>query len=80
MELTSEQIRAARAALGWSASDLAKASGLARGTVQKAEANFEGFRKSSALAIRVALEDAGIEFIDRDDGARGIFMRPSSVE
>ena len=68
------QIRGARNALGWSAVDLAKASGLSLRTVQtlEREAENEKARKSSWLAAKAALEDAGIEFIGSPDDAPGI--------
>lgn len=72
--LTPEQIRGARAALGWPASKLAEASGLSRRTVQKIEneAEFAEVRLSSLMAAKAALEAAGIEFIGAPDDAPGI--------
>jgi DNA-binding XRE family transcriptional regulator len=72
--VTPAQIRAARAALGWSAADLAKAAGLSLRTIQAIETNLglEKARKSSVLALRVSLEDAGIEFTGTPDDAPGI--------
>ena len=62
--ITGEQIRAARAALGWSALYLAKASQVARRTIVSIEA-CEGVPSSNAQTlykIRTALEAAGVEF------------------
>ena len=72
--LTPEQIRAARAALGWSASDLAKESGLSLRTIQALEnsEDLQSARKSSLLALRFALEAAGIEFIGSPEDRPGI--------
>ena len=62
-DLTPKHIRAARALLAWSQQDLAKKAGVATSTV----ADFErGQRKpvaNNALAIRNALETAGIHFL-----------------
>ena len=72
--LIPEQIRAARAALGWSAADLAKESGLSLRTIQALEnsENLETTRKSSLLALRFTLESAGIEFIGGPEDRPGI--------
>jgi hypothetical protein len=60
--------------LGWSARTLATASGLSLRTIQTIE-NSEGRkvgRKSSFLAVKAALEAAGIEFIGTPDEGPGI--------
>jgi transcriptional regulator with XRE-family HTH domain len=72
--ITSSQIRSARSALGWPASQLGVEAGLSLRTIQTAEAD-DGenqIRKSSLLAIQAALESAGIEFIGTPDDAPGI--------
>lgn len=62
-DLTAKHVRAARALLAWSQQDLAKAAHVATSTV----ADFERGRRTpvanNALAIRVALEEAGICFL-----------------
>lgn len=63
--LSSAQIRAARALLRWSASDLSQASGVGTATLQRMEV-MEGVPSGQVrtlLAIKEALEAAGIEFI-----------------
>ena len=80
--LTGSQIRAARHALQWTLADLEQKSGVNRRTIIRLE-SVDGLPSANTrtlLKISKALEDAGIEFIERDDGARGIFMRPSSEE
>jgi hypothetical protein len=75
--LTSAQIRAARALLRWSAVDLAEASSVAANTIRRAEV-FEGpttLTTANDLAIRRALEQAGVEFIDQNGGGPGVRMR-----
>ena len=74
--LIPEQIRAARAALGWSASELAKESGLSLRTIQTLENsdNSKNLRKSSLLALRFALESAGIEFTGTPEDLPGVRM------
>lgn len=77
--LTGLQIRIARAALRWSAQDLAERSGLALKTIQRLE-TFDGIPASHTVTvatIRSALEAAGIEFIGGPDDAPGIRIHPN---
>ena len=66
--LTSAQIRAARALLRWSAVDLARASAVGVNTVRRAELAEAKTSLTAAneLAIRRALEEAGVEFTNGD--------------
>jgi hypothetical protein len=75
--LTGAQIRAARALLRWSAVDLAQASSVAANTIRRAEVA-EGpttLTTPNDLAIRRALEGAGVEFIDQNGGGPGVRLR-----
>ena len=75
--LTGSQIRAARALLKWSAQDLARKSALGVNTVRRAEA-VEGetsLTTANDLAVRRALEDAGVEFIEENGGGPGVRLR-----
>ena len=56
-----------RAALGLKVRELAEASGVNFNTISRIERGADA-RVSSLDAIRRALEDAGIEFIDAADG------------
>lgn len=72
--ITAEQIRAGRAAVGWSAEQLAKAAGIVRRTVVAIE-GAKGVPSSNAqtlLKIQAALEAEGIEFIGSPDDRPGI--------
>ena len=63
--LSSAQIRAARALLRWSASDLSQASSVGTATLQRMEV-MEGVPSGQVrtlLAIKEALEAAGVEFV-----------------
>jgi len=76
--MTPEQLRMARAALNWSADDLAARAGVAVNTVRRIEkghgALFETMEK-----LRRALEDGGVEFIAENGGGPGVRMkRPSA--
>ena len=66
--LSSAQIRAARALLRWSAVDLARHSSLGVNTIRRAEVAEDGTSLTVAneLAIRRALEAAGVEFTNGD--------------
>ena len=70
------QIRAARALIGWSQTDVATAAGLSVPTVKRAEAD-EGIRVSedAMLAIANALKKAGVEFIAENGGGPGVRLR-----
>ena len=75
--LISSQIRAARALLRWSAEDLAKRSALGVTTIRRAELTEDAtsLTSSNDLAIRHALESAGVEFIDANGGGPGVRLR-----
>src|SRR3954469_17337099 len=68
--LTSAQLRAARALIRWSAEDLARASAVGTTTIRRAELTESETSLTAAndLAIRRALEAAGVEFIDENGG------------
>ena len=70
------QIRAARALVGWSQTDVANAAGLSVPTVKRAEAD-GGVQVSedAILAIANALKKAGVEFIDENGGGPGVRLR-----
>lgn len=66
--ITGRHIRAARALLGWAQLDLAKKAKVALGTIRRME-SFDGpvgARTETLGRIVVALEKAGIEFLNGD--------------
>ena len=71
-----EQLRAARALLGWSQTQLAERAGLSLPTVKRVETE-SGPRVSDAAryALQRALESGGIEFIDENGGGPGVRLR-----
>jgi hypothetical protein len=75
--LSSAQIRAARALLRWSARDLARESALGVNTIRRAEVAEDAIALTAAndLAIRRALEAAGIEFINENGGGPGVRLQ-----
>jgi predicted transcriptional regulator len=75
--ITIRQIKAARALLGWSQSDLARESGISEPTVARLEsATGElGGRAQTGKRIVEALQQAGIQFICENGGGAGVRLR-----
>jgi predicted transcriptional regulator len=77
--LTTRQIKAARALLGWSQGDLAHHSSISEPTIARLE-SIDGQiagRPKTSEKIRGALEKAGIQFIDENGGGPGVRLRKS---
>jgi transcriptional regulator with XRE-family HTH domain len=73
--LTPDQIRAARALLGWKQSDLASASGVSTVAVKNIEAGRSDARGSTLAKLEKAFNEAGVILLepgDRRDGGRGV--------
>ena len=72
--LISPQIRAARSLLRWTAEDLARASSVGVATIRRAELRDRetSLTPANELAIRRALETAGVEFLDENGGGAGV--------
>jgi len=77
--LTSSQIRAARSLIKWTAEDLARQSSVSLRTIRRAELADQDTSMTTAneLAVRRALEAAGVEFIDENGGGPGVLLRKS---
>jgi len=75
--LTSDQLRAARALLRWSAEQLSRQSSVSLRTIRRAELAEQQTAMTTAnnLAVRRALEHAGVEFIDENGGGPGVRLR-----
>jgi ribosome-binding protein aMBF1 (putative translation factor) len=80
--LNAAQIRAARALLRWSAQDLAQHSALGVTTIRRAELTeaATSMTVSNDLAVRRALEAAGVEFIDENGGGAGVRLRKPNTK
>jgi transcriptional regulator with XRE-family HTH domain len=79
--LHAEQIRAARALLGWRQDDLAKAANVAPATIyrlEKGEGPLMGY-VSTLMRIQSAFENAGVRFLDNDAGG-GIGVRRAALK
>lgn len=73
---TPYQLRAARALRGLSQADVASAAGVSTMTVKRAEGSGKPAASDEAVgAIRRALEEAGVEFIDENGGGAGVRLR-----
>src|SRR5262249_10112919 len=75
--LTSDQLRAARALLRGSVEDLSRRSSVSLRTIRRAEVAEQCTTMTTPnnSAIRRALEDAGVEFIDENGGGPGVRLR-----
>jgi hypothetical protein len=75
--ISSDQIRAGRALIRWSAADLAREAKLGLATIRRAEVaeGATSMTVANELAVRRALEAAGIEFIDENGGGAGVRLR-----
>jgi predicted transcriptional regulator len=75
--VTTRQIKAARALLGWSQADLARNSGVSEPTIARLEAadGDLGGRKNTGQKIRDAIEAAGIQFFEENGGGEGARLR-----
>ena len=74
--MTGNQLRAARALIGWTQAQVADRANLSVPTVKRAEGAGALNASDRALtAIRAALEEAGVEFIAENGGGAGVRLR-----
>lgn len=75
--ITSAQIRAARALIRWTAEDLAKEAALGVATIRRAELADGPLQMtaSNLAAVRRTFEAAGVEFIPENGGGAGVRLR-----
>jgi transcriptional regulator with XRE-family HTH domain len=79
-DFSTEQIKAARMLLGWDQSQLAMAAGVGIATVKRIETG-KGIVQSTARItdkIRMALQDAGIEFLGSPSDMPGVRLTKGS--
>ena len=75
--ISTEQIRAARALLRWTAQNLADVSGVGVATIRRIEL-MDGVPSGQVRtieALRAALEDAGVEFIGSPKDRPGVRLK-----
>ncbi|WP_202923955.1 helix-turn-helix transcriptional regulator [Rhodovulum sulfidophilum] len=74
--MTGNQLRAARALLGWSQAQVAEASGLSIPTIKRAEGSGNLTASADAIdRIKKALEASGVVFISPNGGGAGVRLR-----
>ena len=76
--VNAQQVRAARAWLGWSQGDLAARSGVGEATIARFELGSTMPYGSTLRNIQRALEDVGIEFLFERGVAVGLRTRASN--
>ena len=74
LSLSSELIRAARALLRWEQRDLSEASAISLPTIKRLESQpgILAAHMSTIIALREAIEAAGVEFIEENGGGPGV--------
>lgn len=72
--IISVQSKMARAALGWGVRDLAREASVSVDTISRLERG-EELQPRTLAAIRTALEDAGVLFIDQNGHGAGVRLR-----
>ena len=72
--ITSSQIRAGRALLRWSSTDLSEQSGIGTATIKRLEVmdGVPAGQVRTLQAIKAALEAAGVEFVGTPDDRPGV--------
>lgn len=75
--ISTDQVRAARALLRWSAQQLADASGVGVATIRRMEVvdGVPSGQIRSLLAIQTALESAGVEFVGSPTDNPGVRIK-----
>lgn len=75
MNITASQIRAARGLLDWSQQQLATTANVGLSTIRSFETGKRVPIANNLQAIRMALEAAGIIFIDQNGAGPGVRLR-----
>lgn len=68
------QCKMARVAVGLGVRELAALAGVAQATISRLERG-EELKDSTVITIKVALENAGVEFIDENGGGAGVRLK-----
>lgn len=73
-DMTSAQLRAARALLNWTVRDLSEKSGVHRNTITNLEAE-RAANTSTIMMVKRTLEDAGVIFVAENGEGAGVRLR-----
>ena len=79
LKVSIAQLKAARALVGWSQEDLARAAGVSLPTVKRLEAAggpLQG-RAETANSLMTALQRAGVQFLEENGGGVGVRLKKS---
>jgi hypothetical protein len=81
MELSSEQVRAARALIRWEQRDLAEASKVSLGSIKRLESQpgLLAAQPRTIDTIRAALETAGVIFVEENGEGPGVRLRKAKA-
>ncbi len=77
--ISGEQCRAARGLLGWTAKQLAETAKIGVMTVSRFEAGQGETHQATRSVIQVALERAGVEFIEENGGGVGVRLKAKAA-
>jgi DNA-binding XRE family transcriptional regulator len=74
VQMTPEQLKMARAALGWGVRELGKKAGITANTISRIE-NGSDAKQSTIVALTRALEAGGVQFIDENGFGAGVRLK-----
>lgn len=77
--ISREQVRMARAALGWGVREVAARAGVSGNTVSRYENGADALGET-LLKIQRALEQGGVIFLDENGGGPGVRLKSRSGE
>jgi DNA-binding XRE family transcriptional regulator len=75
MTVTREQVRMARAALGWTVRELAERAGVHPNTISNFEVGRYAGELQTLVSIQRALETAGVSFVEENGEGPGVRLR-----
>lgn len=82
LKVSIRQIKAARALLGWSQTDLSAASGVSEPTIKRLESQDGelGGRADTSTKIVAALEKAGVIFVEENGEGPGVRLKKKKAK
>jgi hypothetical protein len=75
--MTPAQCRAGRGLLDWTRQALAEAAHIDKETIERFEDRYSTLQTATVLALKRALESAGVIFVDEDGQGAGVRLRKS---
>jgi DNA-binding XRE family transcriptional regulator len=81
LKVSIRQVKAARSLLAWSQEQLAAAADVSIPTIKRLEAQDGPLGgRDETVKIRLALETAGVEFLDENGGGPGVRLRERQLK